>query len=225
MRKLSAGFIFVIVIGLCSVFNVNAQPGIRAGINFSNIIGHNVGTQKLNLKINTGFHVGGLYDIRISESFFVQPGILFSTKGSKENGVPGPDNYTFTKTGYYLEVPINIIYRPSLRNGHLLFGTGPYFGYGLGGKWTNESTANTKGNLVFVNDFDQYNNAGGNTFVYGRNPDYGINLLIGYEFANKISIQLNGQLGLRDITPLKDDQQLDVKQNNVQFGMSVGYKF
>lgn len=140
--------------------------------------------------------------------------------------MPGPDNYTFTTTGYYLELPINIIYRPSVGSGNLLLGAGPYIGYGLGGKWTNESsTINTKGDLVFVNDYDQYDNAGGRNFVYGRNPDYGINLLIGYEFANKISVQLNGQLGLRDITPLKDGQQLDVKQNNVQFGISAGYTF
>ncbi|HEY5368331.1 MAG TPA: hypothetical protein VIJ75_05000 [Hanamia sp.] len=34
------------------------------------------------------FSLGGLYDLRLSEYFFAQPGILISTKGSKEEGVP-----------------------------------------------------------------------------------------------------------------------------------------
>ena len=225
MRKLSITFLFLLVMGMCNVSIVNAQLGLRAGVNFSNIAGHNVGGEKLNLKITTGFHAGALYDMRLSKYFFIQPGILFSTKGYKEKGVPGPDNYIYTKTGYYAELPINIIYRPSVGNGNLLLGAGPYIGYGLSGKWTNESTTNTKGDAVFVNDYNQYDNDGGKNLVYGRRPDYGINLLLGYEFTNKIFAQLNGQLGLMDITPLKDGQKLDLRQNNVQFGVSVGYKF
>lgn len=61
--------------------------------------------------------------------------------------------------------------------------------------------------------------------VYGRRPDFGMNLLIGFEFSNKVFVQLNGQHGFMDITPLRDSEKLDVKQNNVQFGVSVGYKF
>lgn len=225
MKRLGITFLFLFAMSIFNVSIVNAQLGVRAGVNFSNIVGHNVGDAKLGLKINTGFHAGVLYDIRLSEYFVIQPGILFSTKGYKEKGVPGPDNYTFSVTGYYAEIPINFIYRPSIGKGRLLVGGGPYVGYALGGKWTNESTTNTKGNIVFVNDFNQYDNAGGRNLVYGRRYDYGINLLIGYEFGKKISVQLNGQHGLMDITPLKDGEKLDLKQNNVQFGISIGYRF
>lgn len=161
----------------------------------------------------------------MSEDFAVQPGLLFSTKGSKEKGVPGPDNFTFTKTGYYLELPINVIYHPVLGNGNLLLGAGPYLGYGLGGWSKNESTANTNGTIVFVNDFNQYDNEGGKNLVYGKKFDYGINLLAGYQFSNKMCAQLNSQLGLINITPLRDGQKLDLKQNNIQFSFSVGYSF
>ncbi len=225
MRKENTKFLFWL---LAFVFNLSiskAQIGLRAGINFSNVVGHNVGDEKLNLKINTGFHAGVVYDVRLSEDFAVQPGLLFSTKGSKEKGVPGPDNYTFTKTGCYLELPINIIYHPVLGKGNLLLGAGPYLGYGLGGTWKNESTLNTKGTLVFVNDFNQYDNAGGKNLVYGKKIDYGVNLLAGYKFSDKVWVQLNAQHGLMDITPLKDGQKLDVKQNNIQFGFAVGYSF
>jgi hypothetical protein len=68
-------------------------------------------------------------------------------------------------------------------------------------------------------------NAGGKNLAYGKKIDYGANLLAGYKFSNKVSVQLNSQFGLMDITPLKDGEKLDVKQNNIQFGLSVGYSF
>lgn len=225
MGKSLCIFLALFFFTLCEVPALQAQMGIRAGINFSTMTGHNVGASDLNVNINMGFHAGVLYDIVLSDYFFIQPGLLFSTKGFSEKGVPGNDNYTFKKTGYYAELPINLIYKPSLGNGHLLVGAGPYFGYGLGGKWTNEGTINTKGNVVFVNDFNEYDNGNGKNMVYGKRRDYGINVLFGYEFSNRIFAQLNGQHGLMDITPLKDGEILDLKQNNVQFGVSLGYKF
>lgn len=225
MKKREPKFLFLLIVFVFSLAVSKAQIGLRAGVNFSNVAGHNVGGEKLNLKINTGFHAGVVYDIRLSEGFGFQPGLLFSTKGSKEKGVPGPDNYSFVKTGYYLELPINVIYHPVLGSGNLLLGAGPYLGYGLGGKWKNESSTNAKGTLVFVNDFDQYDNAGGRNLVYGRKFDYGLNLLAGYQFSNKVSVQVNSQLGLMDITPLKDGQKLGVIQNNIQISFSAGYSF
>ncbi len=225
MKKPSIILLALFVFSLCHVFVLQAQIGVRAGINFSTMTGHNVGATNLNVELSTGFHAGVLYDLQISEYFLLQPGLLFSTKGFTEKGVPGPDNYTFTKTAWYAELPINIIYRPSLGKGHLLLGAGPYFAYALGGRWTNKSTINTKGKVVFVNDFNQYDNANGQNLVYGRKPDFGMNVLLGYEFSNKIFAQVNGQHGLMDITPSKDGEKLDLKQNNVQFGVSVGYKF
>lgn len=58
MRKENTKFLFLL---LAFVFNLSipkAQIGLRAGINFSNVVGHNVGGEKLNLKINTGFSCG-----------------------------------------------------------------------------------------------------------------------------------------------------------------------
>lgn len=225
MRKSHRIFLALFGFGLAHGSFLQAQIGIRAGINFSTMTGHNVGNSDLNVDLLTGFHAGVLYDLTISENFLFQPGLLFSTKGYTEKGVPGADNYTFTKTGWYGELPINIIYRPALGNGRLLIGAGPYFAYALGGRWKNKSSVNTKGRVVFVNDFNDFDNANGVNLVYGRKPDFGVNGLIGYEFSNKIFARLNGQHGLMDITPTKDNEKLDVKQNNVQFGVSVGYKF
>ncbi|HEX2533115.1 MAG TPA: PorT family protein, partial [Chitinophagaceae bacterium] len=52
--------------------------------------------------------------------------------------------------------------------------------------------------------------------------DAGGNLLAGYEFANRLSFQLNAQLGLVDINPKMNDES---KWRNTGFGVSLGYRF
>lgn len=170
MRKPYIILLALFVFSLCHISVLQAQIGVRAGFNFSTMTGHNVVNSDLNVDLLTGLHAGVLYDVKLSDYFFIQPGLLFSSKGFTEKGTPGPDNYKFKKTGYYAEVPINIIYRPSLGKSHLLLGAGPYFGYGVGGRWTNESTINTKGDVVFVNDYNMYDYANGKIWFTEEDP-------------------------------------------------------
>ena len=61
-----------------------------------------------------------------------------------------------------------------------------------------------------------------------RRFDVGGNLLFGYEFAKKIAVQLNAQLGLADIASKIDTSGggIDKSQaKNVGFGISFGYRF
>jgi hypothetical protein len=56
--------------------------------------------------------------------------------------------------------------------------------------------------------------------------DAGANFLFGYEFANKVSFQLNAQLGLLKINPEYEGTTNDqTSAKNTGFGFSIGYKF
>ena len=35
----------------------------------------------------------------------------------------------------YIEIPVNLLYKPVVGNGKLLLGFGPYIAYGIGGKY------------------------------------------------------------------------------------------
>ena len=75
-------------------FGVAAQAqeikfGVKAGANFTNFAGDDVDTDGA-----TGFYVGGLVDIGISETFHVQPELLYSMEGADEAGLD------------YLRIPI-----------------------------------------------------------------------------------------------------------------------
>ena len=61
---------------------------------------------------------------------------------------------------------------------------------------------------------------------YYKQLDVGGNLLFGYEFAKKISVQLNAQLGMAKINAeIKDASNDKGKAKNTGFGLSVGYRF
>ena len=182
----------------------NISFGVRAGVNFQNLTGKDETGDKFSNKLIPGFNVGGNVEIPIATDFYLQPGLLFSTKGAKDK------NSDFKTHLSYLEIPINFLYKPMLGDGKLLLGFGPYAAFGVGGKY--------KGQVFNTGD------------VFGSDPgqikrfDAGANLLAGYEFSNKLSFQLNAGLGLIN---LANREQGDSKSSlkNTGFGISAGYRF
>jgi hypothetical protein len=189
--------------------------GVRAGVNFTNLNGEFDG-EDLDFKMKTGFHIGVNAEIPLASEFYLQPGLLFSTKGAKA------DDDADTKVNLsYLELPINFVYKPTLGTGKLILGVGPYVGYALGGKLKGDGD---DVDVEFSNDVDSDD--------YGDHPlwmkrlDLGGNLLAGYEFANKFSFQLNAGLGLVNLFPKVDGEKIDdYKIKNTTFGVSLGYRF
>lgn len=189
--------------------------GVRAGVNFQNINGEDITGDDLEYKLKTGFHIGVNAEMPIAPEFYIQPGLLFSAKGADFDD--GDD----TKLNIsYLEVPINFLYKPELGNGKLLLGVGPYFGFGVGGKLKSD---NGDSDIEFSNKVD----AGSDPDKFHlRRFDAGGNLLFGYEFSNKFSVQLNAQLGMINISPdIEGLPDNDSKAKNTGFGISVGYRF
>ena len=181
--------------------------GIRAGVNFQNLNGKDSEGNKLENKLKTGFNAGVNAEIPVGIDFYLQPGLLFSTKGAKYNLIGGSEGSTNLS---YLELPVNFIYKPALGEGRMILGFGPYAAYALGGK--------TKGG---ISDTDiEFGDQPGET----KRFDAGANLLAGYEFANKLSFQLNAGLGLLNLNNQYDtDTKTTVK--NTGFGVSLGYRF
>lgn len=214
------------------------QLGVRAGVNFSNVIYKDAdGNKSLSTDLIPGFHIGAIGDIALADDYYVQPGILFTTKGFKMQESDGDAKVTFKLSPYYIEVPVNFLYKPILGNGRLLLGVGPYFAYGIGGSWevtaTDGSTKISKdGNLVFKNNVSSSDSANFNDWnsipdelPYGKAFDMGANALIGYEFSNHFSFQVNGQLGLINNASKYNGESTGETQKNIQFGASIVYKF
>ncbi|MEZ5035340.1 MAG: porin family protein [Chitinophagaceae bacterium] len=91
----------VFVVLTATVLSSNAQTrfGVKAGGNFYTLGGDNVEGENINSKF--GLNVGGLVNIPVAKKFKVQPEVVFSIQGTKEDD-GGTTNLNFN----YLNIPI-----------------------------------------------------------------------------------------------------------------------
>jgi hypothetical protein len=203
--------------------------GILGGVNFQNINGKDNNGNKLQNGLLTGFHAGVNVNIPVAPEFYFQPGLLFSVKGAKNDFFSPPikasgDLVTTTKLSY-IEIPLNLLYRPQLGNGYMLLGFGPYFAFGIGGKENSEfGSISYKRDVKFKNTVTNLGDLLGT--AYYRPFDAGANIFFGYELSMGVFLQLNAQLGLLKINPeysWSTDSKASYK--NTGYGLSLGYRF
>ncbi len=217
-------FFAILILALLAFNYVSAQDqmtfGVRAGVNFQNINGKGSSGDKLENDLLPGFNVGANVEIPVGTDIYFQPGLLFSTKGGKLNtfGTAATAKLHIS----YIELPLNLLFKPLLGTGHMLLGFGPYVAYGIGGKGTTDISGVTNDwDVKFKSDVSD---SDPNDVVYLKAFDAGANFIIGYEMASMLSLQLNAQLGLLDIYPNYPVTD-DTSWKNTGFGLSVGYRF
>jgi len=209
---------------LANSIYAQASFGIRAGVNLQNINGKDATGDKLKNDLAPRFHVGIQADIPIAPEFYFQPGLLFITKGAKSEIIIVEQAVTSDLNISYIELPLNLLFKPALGNGHLLLGVGPYLAYGIGGKAKYEGAGITGTQDV---EFENEVTLGATANTYYMRPfDAGANLFVGYQFAGGLFFQLNTQLGLLKINPdYTNAPNNDTEYRNTGFGLSVGYGF
>lgn len=216
-------YLSAIVLLLAITFNSQAQNksttpaigwGVRAGVNFQNINGKNAAGDKLENKLVARFQGGLTAEIPLADEFYLQPGILYSGKGTKFSS-----NEAKLNLGY-AEIPVSLLFKPVLGTGKMLLGVGPYVGFAINGKLKqqNGSTADVK----FANSVTL---AEATSAYYAKRLDAGANLLVGYEMSNRWSVQLNAQWGMAKINPEIEGVSNKSAYRNTGFGLSLGYRF
>ena len=185
--------------------------GITGGVNWNNINGKNATGADLNNDLKTGFNGGLNLEVPLGSGFFVQPGIEYRRKGAElENG----NKLNLS----YIDVPVNLMYKPALGTGTMLLGFGPYIGLGINGKVI--SPDGTERKVIFNNDY-AVNEAQDLQF---KHLDAGANFTAGYEFRSKLSMSLKAQLGLININPDTNIPNDETRNRNTGFGFSLGYR-
>lgn len=116
MRK----FIQLSLVLFCSL-NAFPQWGVKGGLNYSTL------SHSTMCKYTFGGHIGGTYDLRLSNNWYLQPGLLFTSIGCKLD-----DDGSFLKGKYIniyaLELPVNFSARPRLtKNTKMLIDRSKYF--------------------------------------------------------------------------------------------------
>lgn len=170
--------------------------GIRLGANFSTLTGEYV-----DLDTRVGMNLGGVIGIRVSDStpIFLESGLYYASRGAKK------DKQTITT--HNLEIPILIKYGIQATDDiAVLPYIGPYFSYGLGGKYKYENA-----NVVVKDD----------TFDYLNRFDMGFKIGCGAEY-NKLYLELGYQFGVAN---LAKDNPTDESAHNGSLYVNFGVNF
>lgn len=225
---MKAKLISIAALFLISAMSLQAQTtfGVQGGINFQNITGKDDAGDKLENDLTLGFHIGAIARIPVAPDFYFQPGLFYSMKGAQqEPEVPeipvkaASDNNLVMHLSY-IEMPLNLLFRPQLGNGHILLGFGPYVAYGISGKTKYKSYS---GDVKFQS---KVTSSDDEDVLYLKGFDAGANIFFGYELSSGLFFQLNTQMGLLNLEPeyegYTDDETV---LKNTGFGLSLGFVF
>ena len=228
-KKIQLSLLLIVLTSASGIVYAQTKFGIKAGVSFSNVTdkaedGNKSGTQNM-----PGFLIGFTADLHLAGDFYIQPALQYVRKGFKQdNGGFYGSATNFQVKADYIELPVNVLYKPKLGMGRLLLGAGPYIAYGSGGNWKSDTDiligdVREKGNgsVEFRNDGSVRNDS---EYTYGRPIDYGVNATLGYEFRERLSLQLTGMLGIANLVPHFNGYQPEGSLRNKGFGISIGYK-
>jgi opacity protein-like surface antigen len=177
---------------------------VKAGMNISNWTGGEIE----DTKAKVGFKIGAGMEYALDKTWSLQPSLFLTSKGAK---VEEESNVTVNQV--YLELPVNLQARvPVADKTNILFAAGPYFAYGVGGKTSGGASFDGIDYTASMNTF------GENRF---KRFDAGLGLGVSLE-VSKVIVGLEGQFGL---TKIGDGNASDGSPKNINFGVTVGYKF
>jgi hypothetical protein len=181
--------------------------GPKAGINLSTMTLESSGIS-MDPRMLMGFHIGMISEIQLTGNLVLQPGVLYSSKGSRYEITFQQTVFKYTLAPNYIEIPLNAAY--SFEPGRVKFSffAGPYFAFGIGG--TRKSGSNTT-NINF--------GSGENDDM--KSSDIGINTGAGVEING---MTISAQYGF-SLTDLSSSADYDTEMKNRVIGLSISYLF
>ncbi len=210
MKKLSIAI--VMIFGISQLMVAQEQGikfGAKAGLNLANMSGD---VEDNSMKV--AFHLGGMAEIKISETFSIQPELLYSAQGAKFSDG--------TLALNYLVLPIMAKYTVAE---NFTVEVGPQFGYLLSAKAKDTSedpdpgiaskgSANNKAQAAQASSIDLKENF--------KSFDLGAAIGASYLLNNGMNLSVRYIMGLSN-TPKGDVG--DFKYKNSVFQLSIGYYF
>ena len=211
MRKMSIVALLIVV-----VFTSSAQKnrvGISAGINSAHMVAHYGGLSE-HSDGRLGIVFGVNYNMPIAEQFSIQPALNFVQKGYKYKETDVNYVYSDEIRINYLELPLNVIFRPKMSGVQFFIGAGPSLAFALSGKEKeNDNGVIDEYDLSFGSNEDEDDL---------KAVDFGFNFLTGIELTNGLNFSINYNLGLTNLIP---GSGVDGSVKNNYAGFKIGYTF
>lgn len=184
--------------------------GVKAGVNLSN---SSMDVGGLDKKAKIGFKIGVTADYAITNDFYLQSGLSFTTKGGKIEAKVLTEKATISINQLYLQLPIMAAYKLEVSPGtKIVINAGPYLAYGIGGKIKIDGTSGVDLSDLPFREMDTFDDNGLKKF------DFGLGAGVGAEFGS-IVVGLNYELGLTNISGGTSDYK------NRNASLTLGYRF
>lgn len=169
--------------------------GAKTGLNVATFAGTNTKDLHKSIKVNMGFHIGVVGEIKGSDDFTFAPEILFSTQGFRTD---------MDAIGDMGSINVNYIAIPIMSRFYLInclsLDVGPYVGFATSLKIKDD------GETVKVGS-EKYN-------IF----DYGLCLGMTYNLKHKFFASVRYEIGISDVIKT-------LNNTNSVFQLSVGYNF
>ena len=189
-------FVLTIILLVSTCINAQTSFGIKGGVSMITLNGN--GVDNLNMRVSV--HFAGVVEFELSETFSIQPEIMFSAQGAGQS----LNDYEATWHLNYINLPLLAKY---YINNHLSIEAGPYVGFLMNAKL----------------DWNDNENSGLNELEdQTSSVDYGISLGVGYKFQNRIIMGAQYNLGIENVL---DPEYFEGELSHGVFQISIGYLF
>lgn len=215
--------VLLIAVAIFSFGAMQAQDirfGAKAGVNFASIGGDF--TDGVDGK--TGFHVGGVVEIMLTDQFAIQPELLYSAQGAKQEY---NEDFAGVSITYTDKIKLDYINIPIMAKYYVTEGfaieAGPQVGFLVSAN--SESEADISGNQELIDLLDDEDFASEDFDISDSTSGLDLGIGAGVSYRLDMGVFFSGRyvLGLSNINDFEGSD--DFKQQNNVIQLSVGYSF
>lgn len=202
-------------------FTAQAQEvkfGVKAGANFATVTGDDAD----DASSRTGFHVGGVVELKLTDKFSIQPELLYSMQGAERSEVEEEGGIIYTGE---TKAKLDYINIPIMAKYYVIEGlsieAGPQVGFLVNAKEEVELTGTGPGGSITVSQEEDAKD-------FYKSVDFGLAAGAGYELPMGLFFQARYYVGLSNIGEDFEFagatvEAADIKNSVIQ--LSVGFKF
>lgn len=208
MKKITLAVLCLFMIGMTA--NAQLKFGLKGGLTLAKWDIEDFGDE-VDMKFNTGFHVGALVALDLPLGLEFETGLYINQKGFKVEESFEGETFSMIVNPLYIDVPLKLNYKIEVGPAAVFFGAGPTISYGVGGQFKMEG----------MGEEDSEDIVWGNSEDDDLKPlDLGIGLQLGVKFS-KIQVSASYDMGLNDINTFEGEYI----KNKPVIGLSAAYIF
>lgn len=194
--------IYILIGSTTTAAQTHTSVGIKAAANMSNFA---MNTMRYKSGINAGANFGGFVKIEFNDYLALQPEMLVYG----QNSIIHQGNDQHWLQYYGMEIPVYALGQfPVGENKCFFAGIGVSFRYGFSAK-----------DLTF--DKSLYSSAG-DPVLFIHQHDFGLSMIIGYEFKCRFQINASYEYGLTNLLVLPEGNEA---VHNQMISVGIGYRF